>query len=77
MQVKKLYSGHYLHVPTQKHITLWQGDKSRFWSIFHDSTLCDEMCIGFNTKRQAIEYLNNLMNESDDNWYQLFKNKVN
>jgi hypothetical protein len=57
---KKIIVGLYLHLKSQKYVSANVGDLSTVWNIFNDRDLCDEFEIGFNTKWQAVEYLNSL-----------------
>jgi hypothetical protein len=60
MTTKKIEAGLYLHIQSKKYISAWVGKTSTIWNLFNDIELCDEFQIGFNTKWQAIEFLNNL-----------------
>jgi len=66
-QTKKLFQGHYLHLETKKHISSCIGEIYTSWNIWNDETLCDEFAIGFNTKWQAVEYLNKLSENKNCN----------
>jgi hypothetical protein len=57
---KKIRTRLYLHINSNKYISSFVGCSSTLWNIFNDEYLCDEFAIGFNTKWQAIEYLNSL-----------------
>jgi|LakMenE01Jun11ns_1017448.scaffolds.fasta_scaffold9672822_3 hypothetical protein len=62
---KKLYQGHYLHLETKKHISACVGDLYTTWNIWNDEHLCDEFAIGFNSKWQAVEFLNKLSEKTN------------
>tara|TARA_R110000868_G_scaffold154729_1_gene380833 strand:+ start:986 stop:1234 length:249 start_codon:yes stop_codon:yes gene_type:complete len=62
-KTKKLFQGHYLHLETNKHISSCVGENYTTWNIWNDATLCDEFAIGFNTKWQAVKYLDRCAEE--------------
>ena len=60
-KTKKIHQGLYLHLETSKYITAFVGSSSTCWNIFNDRDCVDEFWIGFNTKWQAVEYLDTLI----------------
>jgi hypothetical protein len=66
MITKKILIGLYLHLNSKKYISAWVGPTSTVWNIFNDRELCDEFEIGFNTKWQAVEFLDSLNRLTDE-----------
>ena len=59
---KKIYSGLYLHIATNKYISIWKGEQSTLWHIWNDIERCEEFAMSFLTKADAIEFLDYLIN---------------
>jgi hypothetical protein len=55
MKSKKLYFGCYAYKGL--YISVYEGTISRVWNIFKDEDLIYEYAVGFDTKREALAYI--------------------
>jgi hypothetical protein len=70
---KKLQSGVYIHIATKKYITSFVGEISTVWNIWNDENFCNEFAIGFNTKWQAVDYLDSIISKIKEDEKQVNK----
>ena len=52
---KKIAYGIYIYQGL--YISVYEGTISRVWNIYNDDSLINEFAIGFNTKKEAMEYI--------------------
>jgi hypothetical protein len=52
---KRIAYGIYLY--KDLYISVYEGNIQRVWNIYSDSDLLDEFAVGFNTKKEAMEYI--------------------
>lgn len=53
----KIAKGIYRHCRTNKYISLQFGTTKNWWAIYDDADLTKEFANGFDTKKEAAEYL--------------------
>jgi hypothetical protein len=59
-KTKKISSSIYLHLESNKYISKFEGSLRTMWNIFNDINCTDEYEIGFYSKSEAVESLDNL-----------------
>jgi len=54
---KKIANGIYLY--KGKYISSWRGTSQTIWNIFNDKYLLNEYAIGFDSKKEAMSFIDN------------------